>query len=260
MEENEEQKQLRENEMKQKEEEIEKFINESYEKEINELNQRNLEIQSKYSNVIETICEWTRMKFEKVVFDSTICSTEINKSTLNKHIANKSNLIFVIDCTYYQFGGYIPSINKDNKKEKNPFIFRLKNNIPIKFDCKQDMRNGEIFHLYDIWNKKLFSFGNEEFGIMKDKQIFCHEDENTVFNYGEADKYIISETWNKKFDRILVIQFSEKSRKDLGNKLYKSSKVKKVHKTGALHSVIAKKKENEEKKEKPEKENDPENK
>ena len=53
----------------------------------------------------------------------------------------------------------------------------------MKYEIKLDKKNEKIFYLYENWNKKLISIGNEDLMIMKDKYSYCIQNENSIFDY-----------------------------------------------------------------------------
>ena len=214
IEESEEYKQIREEEIKNKEEKIENEIQEKYENEVDELKRKKMIIYQEYLYEIEILEKWTGMKFNEIIFDSKICCYDNIHSTFNKHLMNKNNVVIVIEMDdKYQtkYGGYISTtINNYSINDDKSFVFSFMNDNPKKFEMKSEKKNEEVFHLYENWKERLFSFGNNEIVINKNECGWCECNDKSTFNY-EGNKKALTGRYGQnntfKIKRIVVIQF-----------------------------------------------------
>ena len=175
------------------------------------MKENNLDIINEYIQQVASTEVWTSMKFDKVIFDSEICSIEILESTFHKHVMNRNNLGLLIECVYDScyppkkiiIGFFIYSqITNYSIVDGNSFLFSFANNNPMKYEVKSMKKDKEIFHLYDHLNKKLWSIGNNAIVVNKDKTIQFNKNINSFFDFNWDGPF-----W--KYQRLVVIQFAE---------------------------------------------------
>ena len=118
---------------------------------------------------IGQIEQFTKMKFDSLLFDSEICSWEEDNSEFDKRVFEKSHIVIVIEDTNgNQFGGYInksiTSYVSDGKgiTDDETFIFTLKSNgrmkQPVSFGIEY-VDKDYSFILFKEDSSKLFAFG-----------------------------------------------------------------------------------------------------
>ena len=137
---------------------------------------------------VKQIEEWTKLKCEEIVFDSTKDNWEENTSTFDSKILNKNKLVFIVEDTEgNKFGGYIDAKidgifeNPDWKiiTDSKSFVFSLESNGRLngmkKFNIKKPE---EAFYLYNKSDDYLFSIGECDIVIYKkgNGKHYCHQD------------------------------------------------------------------------------------
>ena len=147
-----------------------------------------------------------------IVFDSNIHKWKEDESEFDSLILNKQNLLFLIETDEnIKFGGFISS--KIYKyyfiSDENSFLFTFKDNKPMKFDIKKDMKN-YVFLLLKKSDDRLFLIGYDDIYIRKQNiksTIFQNEDLSS-FDYQGIDKALIGKTgfWCFSPKRIMVFQ------------------------------------------------------
>ena len=169
---------------------------------------------------INKIEEWTRMKNEKVIFDSEIDKWKMGESEFDKIIINKQNIIILIENEEgIKIGGFISSkidkiTNYDDEEEENEewiadeksFVFTFKDNKSMKYDIKKDKQD-KAFCLYHKSHLNLFSIGNNDIvieKIMDNTRIY--QNERSSFDYEGKENALIGKTGYLSTKRIIVIQ------------------------------------------------------
>ena len=164
----EEQKQQRE-ELKIKQEQLR--IN-TFNEEKRQLNILSSSIMKEFKNEIEQIEEWSELSMKTVLFDSQFCDWTLRTSTFAEHILHKEKLAFLILTeTNILFGGFIyakaqtyhyneETKQKDGTVDPNSFVFTFKDNDPMKFELKKDVKKESTFFICTNENiPELFAFG-----------------------------------------------------------------------------------------------------
>ena len=218
--ETEEQRMKREVKERQETEEKER----KYQEEIQQLKEKSEIIKEEYSNEIQQIEKWSKMKYQSVIFDSDICQWNINNSTFDKHIWNKENVGILIETSFgVKYGGFVYSkIDKYQTEDENgkthgvidpkSFVFSFKDNKPMKYEKKEEKKNESSFFLYQEDDPRLFSFGNYDALIGKEEyKAYCYQDADYChYDYRGNEKALtgIIKRENKiEIKRIIVFQF-----------------------------------------------------
>ena len=165
---------------------------------------------------INKIEEWTKLKYNNVIFDTSIDNWTRGNSNFSQKVFGKTNLAFIIqDEKLNEFGCYVKSeINKTDSKiiDTNAFVFSLHSHGRLQHPTRFEMKNksGEIFCLYNDENPSwLFGIGNSylfDIGVSK-KGINADHCVQSSFDYRGYSNVLIGE---KKFipKRIVVIQLN----------------------------------------------------
>ena len=189
------------------------------------MSEKNRFVFKKYYHEIQTIENLTKLKAHHIVYDSKLCHSEIYESTFNRLIFNKNNLMILIDDhTSIDIGGFIfNTIDKcsenDSEVEKgiiddNAFLFIFKDSIVTKYPMKnENMEKNELsFHLYETWDDRLFSFGNDDVVVYQNFDFEFSTNQQSLFDLKNLsqivyEKETIKLTLENKLNRIIVIQF-----------------------------------------------------
>ena len=183
--------------------------------------------------------EWTRMKYNGIIFNSDVDNWSIYTSVFNKRISQKKQLIFLIEDTDGNiFGYYLNTQFDDNifhcgmsaESDSKTFHFNLQTKYyrlpgPMKFEIKDSETRG--YKMFDYWNfqksggyccfsnnhESLITLGDIHLFKENDKnQSYCNQDGKT-FNYYGIENALrgYQSRYNNKFipKRILVIQMKE---------------------------------------------------
>ena len=205
-----------------------KETNKRIKNEQTQLEEKKQQIINVFQKEINQLEQWTELKTKSIVFDTEICDWNRKTSTFDKHIWNKNNIGILIENEYgIRYGGFIYStidkyaiINIETRKweclnDPKSFLFTFKDNIPMKFELKEDKKNEPIFYLCDCIMDPLFAFGEEyEYEILilkKNIKSWCEQSENSLYDYKGKEKALIGISGkDNKFDikRFIVIQFN----------------------------------------------------
>ena len=171
----------------------------------------------------ETIEQWTNMKIDHVLFDTSFDNWSIQSSLFDSIIHLKRSLLFIIEEEFegIKFGAYINSqISKVNSNlvnspslwipDGNCFLFRCNN---VYGEMKQyDLRNegGKYaFKLYPNTSPKLFKIGKSDIDIRKERfYSYCYQNEKSSFDYGNKYNCLVENT-SFKPKRIVVIKMKD---------------------------------------------------
>ena len=173
---------------------------------------------------IQQLQNWTHMKVGKVLFDSERNNWEESTSEFDELIMNKEKLLFLLDDTEgNKFGGYIHTkIDKTRNTRKGvndgrifdpkAFVFSLRSNGRNRGMVKCDILNSKhyAFALYDKTWGVLFTFGNDDITITKEKynRNGCWTTQQN-FNYNGNRNVLVGKSGKEdRFTtkRIIVIQ------------------------------------------------------
>ena len=126
---------------------------------------------------MKQIEEWTKSLFKEILFDTDYCDWSSEKSSFNKRIEGKENIIIIIeDINNNVFGGYVhktiendanlenTTIVRTYLKDFNIFVFSIKSNgrerIPKKFE-RQEIDKPVQFVIFEDNYHQLFTFGKK---------------------------------------------------------------------------------------------------
>ena len=162
--------------------------------------------------------EWTWLKVQDVLFDSTKQNWKTNNSVFIKQIIGKSNLLFVIEDSEKNIFGYFQSkqfeeiYNTWIPSDDKSFVFSLQSNNRIEYPIKCEILNTTNgYKLFDESDNRLIAFGSNAILLRKyemRKQSYCDQ-KNDLFNYHNISSVLIGKeypNWLFKPKRILVIQ------------------------------------------------------
>ena len=165
----------------------------------------------------------TQLSVDEIIFDSETKKWNMNDSEFGEIIQGKKDIVIVVeDERLNLFGGYIGSeITTDSiDTTQNCCLFSLKKNNkfnPKRYD-KTD--KGFSYKLFSDTSEFLIVFGINEKGLLKDLVLFKQFSSNgycesCVFDYKDTE-YALTGKTNFNVKRILVYQMKEKvSRKDI---------------------------------------------
>ena len=164
--------------------------------------------------------EWTSMKIDCVVFDSTKDNWREDTSVFHKKIEGKKNLIFLIEETKgNKFGYYLSTkieegvVNKWVPTDTNSFLFNLKSQNRLKTMMKYEIRKDRFgYKMFDLADDCLVNLGDRMaiclFKENKKFESYCFQD-GRFFNYHGVDDALVGKTgYDECFvpSRIIVIQ------------------------------------------------------
>ena len=172
----------------------------------------------------QTIERWTKKTISTVLFDSTIHNWNINSSLFDQLVFGKEHLIFVIeDINNNCFGAYINSKidkyqstvsnnhNGNGITDNEAFVFSLDSLgrfiKPRKFDIHNEAE-GSAFSLYDIDHQNLFTIGEGDIVVKKQKYAKECSCKQVSFNYKEYNYVFVGQKMSFEVQRIRVFQMN----------------------------------------------------
>ena len=159
--------------------------------------------------------EWTNMKCQDVLFDSTKDNWNQNMSVFNNKIIGKRNLIFLVTSSKnVKFGSFIHSpithIGEVKKEQSDTtsFTFSFKNRNFRKYSIRRNAST--VMWTYNPSDNLLFGIGSNDFNINKNgKQSVLAQQQkpNATFEYGSEAHPFTGESGNNFIHkRVVVIQ------------------------------------------------------
>ena len=145
--------------------------------------------------------EWTKMRCNKVIFDSNKDNWSVNYSVFDDKISGRNDLMFIIeDVNDNKFGGYVYSlISNTNQyiKDSKSFLFSLKSNRRInamqKFEIKSNAQSYAFYMNKKSDNGLLFYLGYGSIIINKENDKLnssCYQN-NDYFDYhGTSEAFL----------------------------------------------------------------------
>ena len=144
---------------------------------------------------VSLIEEWTKKKFETILFDSEIDRWGMNDSTFTQKILNKSNLLIYIDEGEYQFGCYIETeINSIGKWINDSHSFIYSCNPLEKYPIK---KSKEAIQISKINEKELMKIGKEDIIIYKKEYFNVSYCKQSSFEYGKKKGVLVGKEGKK---------------------------------------------------------------
>ena len=222
--ETEDQRQQRE----KKEESIRIQKEKQFDDETCKLNMISQTITQTVGNEIKQLEEWTKLHFDKVVFDTKFCAYSQSNSTFAKRIIGREKLAFLIEAENdVKFGAFIyekipgfPELREnalypDGVNDRNSFLFTFKNDSPKKFHVKNEKGYLDDVHfiLYQDIDWRLCIFGNCDIWIAKKgRKSVCCPTRESQYQLTEEAELIGKSGWDELTDkfyvkRIVVFQF-----------------------------------------------------
>ena len=138
----------------------------------------------------------------------------------------KEKLAFLVETeTGIRYGGFVYSkidkykTNLENGyveavHDQQSFVFSFKNNNPMKYEMKEDMKEKSAFFLYEKDDNRLFVFGNCDIWIpKKGRKAVCSSLYETFYDHKNIEDALVGQSgWDHqkgRFDikRIVVLQY-----------------------------------------------------